>query len=155
MRLIPFDRAYAHDILSLYIDPEYAAFSRSLPRYPTWEECCNLPQFLGHEVLLVLDENKLAAIVLLLEEQNKVFKWAIAVLNKKRRIGSVVQDLLEAYLRNIRGARLIITEIVDSYLENHLEKTGYKKVGVIPERDFVLGEYQDVTIYYKESSWVL
>ncbi len=154
MQLIPFDRAYAHDILSFYIDPTYAAFSRSIQRYPTWEECCNLPQFLGHEVLLVLDQNKLAGVILLLEESNKVFKWAIAISDRKKRIGSIVQDILESYLKNVRGARLIITEIIDSYLIRHLETTGYQKVGVIPGRDFVLGEYRDVTIYYKESSWV-
>lgn len=155
MELIPFDRAFAPEILPFYINPEYAAFRRAINRFITFDECCNLPQFLGNEVLIAIEDGKFIGVVTLCEEQNKVIKWALAVKAKQLRDGSQAQYLLEQYCFGVRGARLLITEIVDNYLSEPLKKRGYKEVGIIPKRDFVLGEYKDVTIYVKESSWVL
>lgn len=154
MRLVPFHKSYADSIRNIYSDDSYSSFTRGVCRYLTQEECENLPHVLGQEVLIVYSENEIMSfggVVTLLEEPGKVFKWGMAIVSREQGIGSKVQELIEEYCVNVRGARVLITETLGHqlHLGNHLEKTGYKKAGVIPSLAFVMGKLEDVSIYYK------
>lgn len=153
MNLIPFNSIFGEQIQKYYLLPQYSHFARGMRHYLTLEECQHLPQILGREVLIICDNQKMIGMIALKEEVLNVTNFSIVLdsTEQKKGIGYEALEAIESYCFNIRGDRIVMTEIVssDSWLKNGLLKKGYTYCGSIPGYNIVNGEEKDVSIFFK------
>jgi len=154
VNLIPFDPRFAESVLSYYLDPAYSHWARGPRRFLTLEECRHLPEFFGSEFLHILKEGVLIGLVRFHEEGIGVFNVSL-ILNKDlhgKKLAQPCMDLIEGYADKVKGARMVMAEFLtkDFWLCDGVEKRGWSKAGEIPEYNFVDGNYENISIFYKK-----
>lgn len=152
MKLIPFHKMFAQQVMEWQLDPDQRRFFRGLDHFMTLDECAEFDKRFT-DLFIVIENNKILGMVSSKRICPDVYDLGVLVVKESQRKGrgTWIAKNMEDYLFDTRRARSIIVYVAkDGGLERVCEEDlGFKFAGCLKEFTYVNGVLEDVIIYQK------